>query len=70
MTSFMKLHELLSHPFVLSLELLCEKKSTQVDNITKKAKFFVKLNPLYTFYISILFARLSNNAISSIGGHV
>ena len=29
MTSFMKLHELLSHPFLLSLELLCEKKSTQ-----------------------------------------
>ena len=70
MTSFMKLHELLSHPFVISLELLCEKKSTQHRQHSEKAEFFVKLNPLYTFYISILFARLSNNAISSIGGHV
>ena len=67
MTSFMKLHELLSHPFVLSLELLCEKKRTQHRQHSEKAKFFVKLHPLY---ISILLARLSNNAISIIGGHV
>ena len=63
MKSFMKLHELLSHPFVLSLELLCEKKRTQHQQQRKKLNF-VKLNPLiYTFYISVLFAGLSNNAL-------
>ena len=62
MTSFMKLHELLSHPFVLSLELLCEKKRKQHQQQRKKLNF-VKLNPLYTFYISVLFAGLSNNAL-------
>ena len=63
MTSFMKLHELLSHPFVLSLELLCENKSTQHRQHSEKTQFFVNLNPLYTFYISVLFAKLSNNAL-------
>ena len=63
MKSFMKLHELLSHPFVPSLELLCEKKRTQHQQQRKKLNF-VKLNPLiYTFYISVLFAGLSNNAL-------
>ena len=36
-TSFMKLHELRSHPFVLSLELLCEKKSTQHRQHSEKS---------------------------------
>ena len=46
MTSFMKLHELLSHPFVLSLELLCEKKVHNIDNIAKKA-----IHSLYIYLV-------------------
>ena len=37
MTSFMKLHELLSSIRTISLELLCEKKSTQHRQHSEKS---------------------------------